>query len=87
MEYVIMYSRDGGTSWLHVQDDSVATIGSKPTNPYHLVADSGAGIETFNFSTPEPSFPAGTYLLRIECYRAGQSLHYSQHQAKIFIQR
>ncbi|MBI84236.1 MAG: hypothetical protein CMJ81_13625 [Planctomycetaceae bacterium] len=87
MEYVIMYSRDGGTSWLHVQDDSVATIGSKSTNPYHIVADSGAGIETFDFSTPEPSFPAGTYLLRIECYRAGQSLHYSQHQAKIFIQR
>ncbi len=87
VEYVIMYSRDGGTNWLHVQDDSVAMPGVKPTSGLYLVADTGIGEETFAWSTPSVSFPEGNYLLVVEAYRKGQSLHYSYHKVRIFIGR
>ncbi len=87
IDYVIMYSRDAGTTWLYVQDDATATPGTKPTDVTYIVADAGAGDETFNWSVPALSFPEGSYLVRIEGYRRGQSLHYSRHQVKIFINR
>ena len=51
------------------------------------MSDGGAGDETFRWNTPTATFPEGSYQLRVECYRAGQALHYSQHQAKIYIAR
>jgi hypothetical protein len=87
LEYVLMYSRDSGDTWLHVSDETVATPGTKPTNPAYLVPDSTPGQETYVWPTPAGAFPEGSYLLRIEAYRRNQALHYSQHQAKIFIDR
>lgn len=87
IEYVIMYSRDAGRTWLHVQDDSLAELGERPSNPVYLVADGGVGDETYTWATPAGSFPEGSYMVRIEAYRQNQSLHYSQHQTKIFIER
>ena len=87
IDYVVMYSRDGGTSWLQIEDDSVATPGVKPSLPLYVHADAVAGNETFTWSVPAASFPEGSYLLRVEAYRQNQSLHYSQHQVKIFISR
>jgi hypothetical protein len=46
-----------------------------------------AGDETFTWATPAASFPEGTYLIRIEGYRTGESLHYAHHQEKIYVSR
>jgi hypothetical protein len=87
LQYVIMYSRDNGVTWQHVQDGSTATPGVRPTNAAHLVADAGAGVETYDWSVPSLTFPEGSYLLRIDCYRQGAQVHYAFHQNKIYIQR
>ncbi|MEM7201241.1 MAG: prepilin-type N-terminal cleavage/methylation domain-containing protein [Planctomycetota bacterium] len=87
IEYAVMYSRDNGVSWQYVQDSALAEAGTPPTNPLHIVTDKGLGAETVTWSTPKTNFPEGSYLVRVEAYRLGQSLHYSQHQVKIFIAR
>jgi hypothetical protein len=85
LDYVLMYSLDNGTSWLHCFDNSPATPGRRPTNALHIRADMGAGAETENWGVN--SFPQGTYIIRVECYRRGLALHYAQHQVRIFINR
>jgi hypothetical protein len=87
LNYQILYSRDNGTSWLHVQDNSPAKIGELSTDPLHIEADTGLGDETYTWDTPVDDFPESSYLLRIECYRENAQVHYSWHQNKIYIQR
>lgn len=87
LEYVIMYSRDNGTTWLYVQDNTLATPGYHPENAAYLVPDLSIGAETFNWLTPAPTFPEGSYLLRIDCFRQGAQVHYAFHRTKIYIQR
>ena len=36
---------------------------------------------------PRPTYPEGTYMLRVEAYRAAETLHYAQHQEKIYVNR
>ena len=38
-------------------------------------------------STPKARFPEGSYVIRIDAYRASESLHYSQHMEKIYVNR
>lgn len=87
LEYVIMYSRDGGTTWLHVQDDSPATPGQRPSDPAYLVADTGAGSDVYDWDVPAADFPEGSYVLRVDCFRQGAQVHYSYHKTKLFVQR
>ncbi len=87
LEYVLMYSPDNGTTWLHVQDDSLATPGTRPTDLSHIVDDAGVGAEAYAWDVPAAQFPEGGYLLRIDCYRRDSQVHYSYHKTKIFIQR
>jgi hypothetical protein len=87
LDYVVMYSRDNGLSWLIANRNTPATPGVRPTNPLDIVPDSGTGAETVGWSTPAGSFPQGTYLVRVECYRRGLPLHYAQHMVRIFINR
>lgn len=87
MEYVLMYSKDAGRTWLYVQDDSPARPGVKPSNPLYVVPDKAAGDETYVWPTPPSSFVEGSYLIHIDGYRRNQSLHYSQHRVKIYIDR
>jgi hypothetical protein len=82
-----MYSNDGGTTWRYVQDDTLATPGTRPTNSAYILPDAGAGDETYNWSVPDGTFPEGSYHLRIDCFRQGAQCHYSYHKTKIFIQR
>jgi hypothetical protein len=70
-----------------MENDSPATPGILPTNFAFRHPDTGAGNESFLWSTPAASFPEGSYILRVEAYRTGQTLHYSYHQAKIYISR
>ena len=87
LEYVIMYSRDGGETWLHVQDDSLATPGIRPESATHRIGDQATGQETYTWDTPLAEFPESSYLLQIETYRQGQALHYSMHRTRFYLQR
>jgi len=87
LNYQILYSRDNGDTWLHVQDDSPAKVGVLSTDPFHIEQDAGLGDETYTWDTPLEDFPEASYLLRVECYREGAQVHYSWHQNKIYIQR
>ena len=86
LRYVLSYSRDGGTTWQHLQDESPAEPGSIPAASL-LVADTGEGEETFTWSLPSSSFPAGTYQLRVDCFREGMPLHYAYHVTTFFVTR
>jgi hypothetical protein len=85
LEYVLMYSRDGGRTWLHL-DDTPATPGERPDDPSYLVADAGAGLETFNWDV-SVGYPEASYVLRIDCFRQGAQVHFAYHQTRLFIQR
>lgn len=87
LDYVLMFSRDNGTTWLICNRNTPATPGQRPIDPLDIRADVGTGVETFNWSTPAASFPQGTYIVRTECYRRGLPLHYAQHQVRVFINR
>jgi len=81
VRYVPLYSRDNGRTWLHMQDDSPATPGVRPSSTYLQTATA--------YSLPVPSalFPKGNYVIRIEAYRDEVPLHYSFHQYRAFIKR
>ncbi|MFK7741416.1 MAG: hypothetical protein AB8H80_13955 [Planctomycetota bacterium] len=87
LDYVLVYSNDNGTTWRYMQDDSQAVIGAPPSSSLYLISDSGAGNESYTWSTPSAQFPQASYLLRIECYRRNAEVHYAWHQNRIFIQR
>ncbi len=87
LEYVIMYSSDGGETWRHVQDGSAATPGVRPASALLRRPDAGTGPEAFQWSTPPNRFPEGGYQILIDCYRSGSQLHFSTHRSKFFIRR
>lgn len=87
LDYVVTYSRDNGATWLVCNRDVEVTPGELPTDPLLIQPDAGTGPELVRWAVPEASFPQGTYMVRVECYRRGLRLHYAQHQVRVFIQR
>ncbi len=87
LDYVVMYSNDGGDSWFHLGWDDPAMPGVRPTDNKYITADGGVGPETFSWNTPSFQFPQGSYYLRVDCFRRGAPIHYSYHKTKLFIQR
>ncbi|MCA8970327.1 MAG: hypothetical protein KDC95_11100, partial [Planctomycetes bacterium] len=87
LDYVIMYSRDGGQTWLYVQDDTAAVPGKRPSSGTYIVADGGSGDESYPWSVPSDRFAEGTYIIRVEAYRQSESMHYSFHQSSFYLQR
>jgi hypothetical protein len=91
--HVLLYSRDGGRTWLNVRNDAPETPGTMPwiegtgPDPARTLDDAGVGSETYVWATPKASFPEGTYVLRIESYRRDETLHYAHHQEKIYVNR
>jgi hypothetical protein len=85
VQYALLYSRDNGRTWLHMQDDSTATPGKRPASAYLQTGTS------YLLNTPAFKFPKGNYLLRVEAYRDKDGdelpLHYSFHQYRAFIKR
>ncbi len=82
MKYAVMYSADNGKTWKYAKDDSAAIAGVRPA--------SDSVLETslsYTWPVPSSKFPKGTYIVRVEGYRDGRSLHYSYHQTRIFIRR
>lgn len=87
MDYVLMYSNDGGINWRYCQGNSTAVPGVRPSVPALLLPDAGPGQETYSWAVPSTQFPQGSYLLRVDCFRRGAPIHYSYHKTKLFIQR
>ncbi|MCK5942529.1 MAG: hypothetical protein KAI24_11200, partial [Planctomycetes bacterium] len=87
LDYVIMYSNDNGTNYYYVQDDTLATPGQLPEDSLHIESDVITGDETYTWSVPVSTFPEGSYLLRVECFRRDSQVHYAWHQNRIYIQR
>ncbi len=80
--YTLLYSKDNGKTWNHMQDDSAAIPGQRPTDDSLLQSDL-----SYTWSTPSSRFPEGTYLIRIEGFLDDRTLHYSYHQRRVFIKR
>jgi hypothetical protein len=87
IDYFLMYSKDNGQTWLSVLDDSVVEPNVRPADNALLLSDFTAGPEVHVWPTPSATFPAGSYFVRVEAYRRDQTLHYSYHQRKIFVDR
>ncbi len=87
LEYLLTYSNDGGTTWRHVRDGSLAVPGERPANPMLLTPDAGVGNETYTWLLPSSQFPQGSYYLRVDCFRRGAPIHFSYHKTKLFVQR
>jgi len=92
--YVPMYSLDGGRTWRDMLRDEAVEPGRIPwlagtgPDPARTLADLvSGGDESFSWNTPAGAFPEGSYLVRVEAYRASESLHYSQHVEKIYVNR
>jgi prepilin-type N-terminal cleavage/methylation domain-containing protein len=94
LTYVPMYSRDGGDTWLSMMDDQPVTPGTVPwiegvgVDPAKTLGDANDGAdESYVWSTPIAKVPQGSYLIRIEAFRSTESLHYTQHMEKIYVNR
>ncbi len=92
--YVLSYSPDGGRTWLNMLDDQPTELGVIPwidgvgPDPARTLKDAAPGAnESWTWSTPAARFPQGSYLIRIEGYRSSESLHYSHHVEKIYVNR
>ena len=92
--YVPMYSRDGGRTWLDMLQDLPVEPGTLPwidgvgPNPARTLGDANAaGDEVLVWDTPATRFPEGTYVVRVEGYRASETLHFSHHQERIYVNR
>ena len=92
--YVPMYSVDGGKNFLDMLTNQPVVPGKIPwkvgvgPDPLRTLTDVNLGAdEVFTWNTPAASFPEGTYVVRVEVYRASEALHYSHHQEKIYVNR
>ncbi len=91
--YLVLYSKDGGQTWLNVKTNQPETPGVLPwiagvgPDPARTKSDAATGNETYVWPTPVASFPEGTYMLRVEGYRRNEALHYVSHQEKIYVNR
>ncbi len=80
LQYQVMYSPDGGTTWRWCDTSIPGTPAPGVRNPAALIS-----ATNYNWSTPASSFPMGNYLIRVEAYRQGINLHYSYHEFRAFI--
>lgn len=81
VRFALLYSRDNGKTWRHMQDETAAAPGVRPADALLTTATS------YTWSVPASGFPKGNYLIRIEAYRDGYALHYAFHQYRAFIKR
>jgi prepilin-type N-terminal cleavage/methylation domain-containing protein len=79
MQFNVKISLDSGKHWVFIEDNTATSLGT---------FDSGhAESSPYSWSTPSATFPEGNYLICVEGYRQGYSLHYTYHERELFIQR
>lgn len=77
--YNLKVSFDNGRTWVYAGTTVPAKAGV-PSNSYPVTTP-------YTWSVPAGTYPTGNYVIRLECYRTGRGLHYSQHQRRVFIRR
>ncbi len=93
LAYVPMVSKDNGKTWVSMLDGGDVTPGTMPwidgvgRDPDKTLLDTNAGDEVLTWNTPSGDMPKGSYLIRIEAFRLDESLHYTQHMEKIYVNR
>ncbi|MHC5065657.1 MAG: type IV pilus modification PilV family protein [Planctomycetota bacterium] len=85
--YRLMFSADGGATWLELLTKQEGEVGQRPSNLALLINDSASGSESFLVTTDPSDFPEGEYLFRVEAYHQQRPLHMSHHQVRIRILR
>ncbi len=91
--YVPLYSEDGGKTWKNLLDGSAAEPGVMPMagavpDPLRTLIDNNAGgNESWNWSTPASSVPAGSYAVRVEGHRRSEAMHYAYQETTIRVER
>ncbi|OQA89741.1 MAG: hypothetical protein BWY26_01638 [Elusimicrobia bacterium ADurb.Bin231] len=77
--YAVKYSNDNGKSWYYCLDDTPTSAGKKDYPMYTTTST--------DYYWTVSSKPAGTYLIRIECYRRDIDLHYGYDQIQVNIRK
>lgn len=85
--YRLLYSADGGATWLELLTKQEGEAGQRPGNLGLLINDSAAGSESFLLTTDPSDFPEGEYLFRVEAYHQQRPLHMSHHQVRVRVLR
>jgi type II secretory pathway pseudopilin PulG len=90
--YVLLMSTDNGRTWTNMKTGEVSTPGTLPMlagvpDAARTWADAGTGNETWTWNTPKATYPEGSYLLRVDCFRKTENLHYASHQEKVYVNR
>jgi hypothetical protein len=66
----------------------VPWIVSVGRDPAQTLLDAADGVdETLVWATPANKITQGSYLIRVEAFRSSESLHYTQHMEKIYVNR
>ncbi|OGS45321.1 MAG: hypothetical protein A2539_09615 [Elusimicrobia bacterium RIFOXYD2_FULL_34_15] len=89
--YSIKYSSDNARTWYYCGENEKTTPGQKysDNNPSHNTTSPFAD----KWYKPSPyvwdvsTFPKGSYIIRVECYRKSIDLHYSYDQIQIYLNR
>lgn len=92
--YRLIYSRDGGDTWLNCKTDEETEPGrldwidglGPDTRLTHSDWNAG-GNESWQWPVPAQQFPSGTYLLRVEVFRRDPGRGYAYHEEKIHVDR
>ena len=87
LTYLVSYRRATELQWLHAFDGVPVEPGVWPQDPTRRLYDSGTGRESYFVALPADRFPAGDYVLRVDCFRRDGALHASQHEVVIEVKR
>jgi len=88
LRYVVLYSDDTGRTWRYMIDGAVASLGDRHEDTYVFADQDASGDEFYTWDVSDTDvFPEGSYLIRVEAFRASKVSHYSQHMEKIYIDR
>jgi hypothetical protein len=79
--YQVEYSRDNGDTWQFCANNATAKVGVK--NPGNWTTATTLAWDVSNTA----SFPKGSYILKVECYRRDIDLHYSYDQIQLYFSR
>jgi prepilin-type N-terminal cleavage/methylation domain-containing protein len=87
--YVLKYSKDRGITWYYCVDDTIAQFGEPPPRSESTHFQT---TKTYTWTVSNISkFPAGTYILLVECYRdfggATFPLHQTYDKVGVYIRR
>jgi len=81
----IKYSTDNGKTFVFIQDNAPAVAGIRDSNAPHAITTAPF---TYSWDVSNvTTFPRGTYIVLIECYRNNYPLHYSFQERRLYIRR